>query len=272
MLDVVNNQLLNGEFETLKHYQIARKYAILCDLTAQIRKVQLINFEQHDCVFKLLDPDTTESYDGLAVLDDSCKTVIVSDGVHTFAYNWTRHSINKDGHITVFAPIRTKTGACDTDEQTYGRDARNFIHWYSPDLSNNEDKRLNTTDSSCQLRDYQLCLFMWTDVANEMREHIMDKTSHLYGINHKSNDRRDNSADNLELYFDKENLIHARMLYIIADTYPELSYKYNVYNNGHFRSITALTFPLSVKEAEVLNKNVKSMLSQFIGTIIKTTI
>ena len=185
---------------------IKQAIALYCR-DSSMHKVWLRDFTDDKVVISY---DEVEGWqEGRIMFDPAHRQMFVANNEKLISFPTRNiHSINYAQEIA----IRHSNAAVENDHCHDGRHASYFF-------VDNSEAEYATTGNKIQYNDYLIMnIMMNDDEAERLRDHLFseDKDSTTLIVNHKNNDTRDISADNLEFVTQTLNQLHGAYISILA--------------------------------------------------------
>ena len=266
----VVNQLpetLQRDTETSHAYnsrmQQMRKYAILLDaIENTMTKCFISEFNVKTARVSLTQRDGYRP--AQYIMDLANKITVVSDGIKLYTYTNRRTVALDDGTYLMRSEAKLSRRAAVDDEGNYlQRDARGHIHFKADYYFENDPYR--TKDDTAFIKEYIVQLLMnSSDARAFIRQGLKDYTAGDYIVNHKNNDTRDLSLDNLEFTTRSLNVMHGYLVKDLVHRFPDAGYSFQINNGEKIVTRFALNFKLPIHDSSSTNNLINNVYTELL--------
>lgn len=238
------------------HQQAVKQAALLYLVDHNVKTVYIRSLTVEQAFYSMTKRDGWT--EGKLLTDCGNRHFIISDGINLYSYNCSSVRVTPDGTISATGSIRRRTVV----------EAHDGRHSLSLDLG-----ALNTgvAATSTMYNTYLIQNLLWNKEARDILASALinqDEDSTKYVVNHKNNDTRDVSADNLELVTYSLNNLHGAFIKMIAMTEynwllgkPYYVPKSRANKTGYWK--TPLVFKLSAYEvADCIEGNIQKIIAR----------
>ena len=239
---------------------IKQAIALYCR-DSSMHKVWLSNFTDEKVI---ISAEEVEGYqEGRAMYDPSHRQLFVATNEKLISFPYRNvFSLNYAQDVAI------RHGKADA-KNDHCHDGRHSSYFFVED----SEAEYATTDNKIQYNDYLIMnIMMNDDEAERLRDHLFseDKDSTTLLVNHKNNDTRDISADNLEFVSSTLNQLHGAYVSILAmSDKADLFIKERYYSAKSLTSKTgsyknALTIKLSAYDVAVaVGKSIDYLVEKY---------